>query len=180
MFALVSSIPLEEIKSMKISLATYLELWGIHRLGSTTSKNITKNVINIEDFYNKLSHTFLGDNMNISMFSNTVDYLYTTLKDKEDDIIMYSQYFNIIENKEKTFNICITNEIYNFKPRNKFADYLEDKYNVTIHIYDSVTKKIDFLVCDARSGTSKETKATKYKIPIVTSKEMEDIVKNEW
>lgn len=179
MFVLISSIPDDILKSKRITLSNYLELWCINKLGSTTAKNITKNVMDINDFFNKVSPEFISACMNISMFSDTVVYLYNILSSKKEDILYYSKYFNIATNKSKAINICITNEIYNFKPRSKFAEYLEEKYNITVYLYDSVTKKIDYLICDTRTGTGKEIKAEKYKIPIVSSQEMEGILKDE-
>ena len=162
-----------------ITLSTYLQLWCLPNLGSSNSNSIASKCKSIDDLYEKLNYDFLGNCLNISATSITVVRLYKMLKLNENNIKQISNYFNIIKKSGKSLVVCITGEIKGFKPRDKFASYLSYKYGVDVIVSSTLTRKVDYLICNSLSGTSKENKARNYNIPIITQEEMEEILSGQ-
>lgn len=71
------------------------------------------------------------------------------------------------EKKTKVLSVVITGKLS--KPRDELAKELSD---LGVDVCDSVTKKINYLVCDAPSSSSKYVKAVKLGIPIITEMEL--------
>lgn len=159
-----------------ISLSTYLQLWCLPGIGLSNSNSITSQCKSIDDLYDKLDYQYLSDCLNISHTSITVANIYKLLKSNEIKIRYISQYFNIIKKNGKSITVCITGEVKGFKPRDKFATYLSYKYGLDVILSSTITRKVDYLISNSLTGTSKETKARNYNIPIVTQEEMEAIL----
>lgn len=166
-----------EIQAIPITYPKYIELFCVNNLGSTKCQDIFSSVVSLQDFYTNLSTYELGKTLNISYYCQTITELYAELQAIKDEALFYESKFNITKGFSKSLNIVLTGEIDGYKPRELFVDYIQQTYHVNINLYSSVTKKIDYLVTDNQSMTSKRKKAIKYHIPIITHNDLENLLK---
>lgn len=79
------------------------------------------------------------------------------------------------QNTEHKFDVCITGKLNDFASRSKAADYLS-KYGISVK--GSVTKSVKYLICedDTKKGSSSYKKALANELPIVSIKELINII----
>ncbi len=154
-----------------IRLATYVSLFNFDGLGETYCNKIFGNYDSLENFYNEVmdsnSRRNIAKYLGISEYTDTVIKIDKTLKSSRVLLLSYLDLFKIKESHNKTINICITGAITNvldengnfFKPREKFAEYLTDKYSINFIVEKSASAIVKYVICDNPSGSSKERKA---------------------
>ncbi|QKN85299.1 NAD-dependent DNA ligase [Vibrio phage Quinn] len=79
------------------------------------------------------------------------------------------------QNTEHKFDVCITGKLNDYASRSKAADYLS-QFGITVK--GSVTKTVKYLVCEdeTKKGSSSYKKALANDLPIVTIKELINII----
>lgn len=154
-----------------IRLSTYVSLFNFDGLGETYCNKIFGNYDNLDKFYSEVmtdnSKQKIAKYLGISEYTDTVIKINKILKSNRSLLFSYLDLFKIKESHNKTINICITGAITNvlddngnfFKPREKFAEYLSDKYSINFIVEKSASAIVKYVICDNPNGSSKEKKA---------------------
>lgn len=178
-----------------IKLSTFIDAIQMETIGTTRANLIFNDFKTPDEFYNKLHSTekvefrkYLGECIKISSVSDTVKAIYDELIRAEKFIKYLAEPFKFQNVMDKTIYISITGPVTQlvddnekpFAPREKLGQYLTEKFNINV-IPTSISKKhVSYLVMDTNmKGNSKYNKAIKGKIPVVTSLELYEILKNK-
>lgn len=103
--------------------------------------------------------------------------LYEILKEFKDSFLEIEQYLKI-EQKSKLITVVISNELKNWNNKDQFVKVMSSKYNIDIHRADSVSSSIFCLITeDKNANTRKIENAKKKGLPIYTSMEFEEVLK---
>ena len=79
--------------------------------------------------------------------------------------------------QESNYTVCITGKLQNFKNRTEASKYLE---SLGVEVKSTVTKSLSYLICEEEDKTSSScVKASGYNIPILTIKELEEVLKHD-
>lgn len=164
---LAEKLMMEIDKSKQADLAVFLSACSIPLIGITAGKKVANVVDNpYEITTTKCKEAGLGDKATQSLVS-WVDSEY-----KEVLVALPVNFIKPDTTVEVTngYNIkaCITGKVPGFT-KSTLAEKLAVK---GVKVVNSVTKDLDYLVCEDRKGSSKELKATEYNIKIVTLSEL--------
>lgn len=159
-----------------ITLAQYISLWCFDTIGDTRSYRIFETYSTLDEFYDdfdKNSNTdifhrkeFIAKFLGIGAFNKTVDEIIKTLVIYRAELYRCLKYFKIRPVSNVVIRVCITGEITKvlddngkfFKPRDKFVDYIANKYSINVILAKQFTNDVDFLICDANISTSSKYK----------------------
>lgn len=151
-----------EIQNSKnTDFATFLSALNIPLVGSTLSKKIASQVVDLEGFCEN------ADLLNIG--TKAKENIYIWLESEFDDYYRLQKHLNLKREMHKEVpkkgSVCITGKLKEFTNRNEAKKFLEEHgYTVT----STVTGKTDFLICEEKSNSSKVKKAESLGIPILT------------
>ena len=169
-------------KSRSCKLENFLVALGIPLIGKSASKiisNYCEGDINTLHNLMKLSydwteHDGFGKEMvqsfydfwvaNIVMIKDLVQELHFVKNENNNQ-------FNGMLLKDKTF--CITGSLIEFKNREECENYIVSNGG---KIVSGVSKKTNYLICNEVSTSSKYKKAQDLNIPIITEKELKDMI----
>lgn len=171
-------------KSRECKLENFLISLGIHLIGKSASKIISKQCngdINIlhslmKNGYDWTNHDGFGKEMaqsfydfwvtNIAMIKELAQELKFIVIDHEKNVEKKGNSLN-----DKTF--CITGSLIEFKNREECENYIVSNGG---KIVSGVTKKTNYLICNEASTSSKYKKAQDLKIHIITEIELKDMI----
>lgn len=172
-----------------ISLATYISLYFFPNFGESYATRIFEDYDDLELFYKEVIDNqdcnpkhYIANKIGIAFYTNTVHNIYEYLYSNRDLLLKNLELFTIKKSHSSTIRICITGAVIRtlddngdyFKPREKFADYLSDKFSINVVLEKSATKSVEYVVCDAPSGSRKEKAAGNR---LVTSDRLVEILK---
>lgn len=154
-------------KSKTADLATFLSACSIPLIGLSAGKKVASVVDNPNEItIQKCKEAGLGDKATQSLVQ-WVDSEY-----KEELVALPVNFIKPDTTVEVTngYNIkaCITGRVPGYT-KSTLAEELAAK---GIKVVNSVTKDLDYLICEDKKGSSKELKATEYNIKIVTLSEL--------
>ncbi|WP_343128654.1 NAD-dependent DNA ligase LigA [Buchnera aphidicola (Kurisakia onigurumii)] len=168
----------------KISLEKFIYSLGIHGVGISVSKYLSKNYINIQNFINANLKDLLKIN---KIGKNIANNIISFLKNKDSMLIILKlikhvkfekKNLFILKNKKNFFlnkKIVITGKLIKFT-RNEINEIL--KKNGFI-IQNIVSKNTDFLLCGKYTHKSKKLiKSKKLKVKILNENEFLILIKN--
>lgn len=174
-----------------IKLSTYIVLFNFTKIGETYATKIFEDYNNLIKFYEdnidkKTSveiRNYIASKINISSYTDTVYDIGKTLLENREILFKYLDLFKFKEVHSKTIRICITGSVRKvlddngnyFAPREKFADYITDKYNINCILDKAVTNSTNYVICDSPSGSNKARKAGNR---LITSDKFVEIIKN--
>ena len=172
-----------------ITLAQYMSLWCFNGIGETYCNRIFSTYSSIEDFYKDMldyddngnistsfeskikGYKFISEFIHISFSTPTVKMIYETLLSVKDEVIRCIDIFKIKKVASKILQLCITGEILRvkqndgslFKPRERFAEYISNKYNINVILNKNYSNIVDFVIMDTPSNSRKAKAARKAK-----------------
>jgi NAD-dependent DNA ligase len=157
-------------KSKNISLGTFLSACSIPLIGSSAGMKIealTNNPKNIDKELCKKAG--LGDKAS----TNLVDWIENIYP-----ILNLPITFTEVSAKEEVkahTKVCITGKLNNYTK----AEAAKTLKPYGIEVVNTVSKNIDYLICDVEKNSSKEMKAKQLNINIITFDNLMEILKNE-
>jgi len=157
-----------EIEKSKVTtVAQFLAGFSIPLIGKTASaKIITADIGSLT--YESIRKFGLGDKASTNLANWIVSeypyYADLPISFKEEKVVEYS----------KEYSICVTGKIPGYTKAKITAELSE----LGVQVTSSVTKKTTHLVCDNPTGSLKEQKAEKLKLPILTYNEFKEDIKN--
>lgn len=153
-----------------ISLATYIALYYFKNFGETYANKVFEDYDDLNKFYQEVIDNnsldpkiYISTKLNISYTTDTVKNILNYLIMYRDILLENIELFNIKKSHDKTVRICITGAITRctddngeyFKPRERFADFLSDKFKINVIIEKSASKNVEYVVCDSNTGSRK-------------------------
>jgi DNA ligase (NAD+) len=158
--------------SKESSLDKLLNAFSINLIGSTAARKITDKVHHIDDITHKTcTDAGLGPKACDSLLSwidkefvGNLDVLPFTFKspEKKDTVV-----------KVLDLTAVITGKLDDFKNRNEAGEYLR---SLGFKVTTSISKNTDYLVDETGKSSSKRTKAESLNIPIVTIKQLVNLI----
>lgn len=155
-------------KSLVIPVAQFLQAFSIPLIGKTASTKVITNDIGAIT-YDSLRGNGLGD----KSASNLAEWVI-------NDYPYYADLpnsFEVIEEQSFStqYSACVTGKV----PGYTKATITSELAALGVQVTSSVTKKTTHLVCDKPTGSLKEQKAEKLKLPILTYKEFKEELQND-
>ena len=151
-------------------------------LGCLSIPLVGKQVANkLKPYVTKLDDIDLPLCNRVKLGDKTTKSLLTWLDNNKSifkELPTYSFNSSSSSKKEVRFICCITGKLNDYSSRAKAIEVLESK---GVEVKSTVSKKVDYLICDIENSTSSSiTKAIRYEIPIVTMKTfLKEISNNE-
>lgn len=154
-----------------IRLSTYISLFNFDGLGESYCNKIFGNYDNLDKFYKEIitdnSRKLISNFIGISPYTDTVINIDKILRNNKELIYKYINKFIIKSSHDTSISICITgaitrvldNEGNFFKPRERFAEYLSDRFKINFNIEKTASNNVRYVICDNPSGSRKEKKA---------------------
>lgn len=160
----------QEIENSKnTNLGTFLAACSIPLIGTTAANKVamlTNNPLTIDKELCKRAG--LGDKATNNLVNwIETEYVFMDLPVSFKEIQKTAQVNNI--------SVCITGKIKGYT-KNSLTEYLN---SLGISVVNSVSSKVDYLLCDELKGSSKENKAISLDIEILTLEQFKEILKNE-
>lgn len=158
---------IEEIeKTKKIPFYMFIAAAGIPLIGLTAAKKLM-HIDNPFDLSREVcKNAGLGDKATNNLMNWITEEYELNLVD------LPIEFTSEVNDNSGNIKVCITGKVAGYT-KETLANYLK-QYNV-ITVND-VTKDTNYLICETKKGSTKENKATKLSIPIVTLKEFEEII----
>ena len=152
----------EIAQSKTISLATYIQAFGITLIGNSISTKIAKHTDSLWDIHR-------GTCEEAGLGVKATNYLLQWINKNEDKYrdlpITPSIPVQTIE-VEELYKIVITGKLNDYSSRTKAKDFLETK---GVTVMSGISSKVNYLICDLEnSSSSSHTKAKKLNIPIIS------------
>ena len=161
------SLEIDKVCSMPLSL--FLSACSIPLIGKTASEKVASEINDPKLITIKYcKEKGLGDKATNNLI-NWLDNIYPML----DIPIKFSSTY--IKSINKGIKVCITGKI----PGYTKAKLKEKLIEFNINIVDNLTKDTAYLLCAEKKNSTKEQKAVKLNIKIVTLEEIMEIVKND-
>lgn len=161
-----------ELNKTGITVSQYMNAWSFNGIGSTRCTDIFTPYSSIEKFYKDYEdpielRRYIARRCNISMGCDTVERIANILITNKDGIIECAKPFRFKKTSSQVIQFTITKDIHNvtrhdkteFKPRELFADYLNDLFDVQLIYYKTFSQKCNYLICDEACNTMKIKKA---------------------
>jgi len=153
-------------KSKNVTLDIFIAAFSIPLVGKTIANKIATKVHSITDINAELcKEAGVGE--------KATNNLINWLKDE------YPQFETLpintapIEDKEVNLQVCITGKLNGFTSRNKASEFYS---NFGVRVVNSISSKVNYLICDDDSNSSKTNKARELNIPIITTNEFLSII----
>lgn len=162
---LATKLIAEITKSRETSIDKFIAACSIPLVGQTAGRKLA-NVITypFEITQDNCKKAGLGDKAT----SNLMEWLNTTWDTLENIDLSFAEIAQ--DTKESNVTVCITGKIPGYT-KAKLAEYLSEFGVATV---SSVSKNIDYLICNDVKNSTKERKATELGIKIVT---LENLIK---
>jgi DNA ligase (NAD+) len=151
------------------TLESFISSLGIPLIGRTVAKELCKHINSYEDFREKVDNKF-----NFSEYDGFAgaktdaiwNYDYTEA-DKIYPLLNIAEVtLNSVQHSCDGLTICITGKLQQFKKRDDFKAWIEERGG---KVTNSVTSKTNYLINnDINSTTSKNATAKKLNVPIIT------------
>lgn len=160
-----------------ITVAKYIQLWGLPNLGKDRANAIFGTISSLADFYSNImpytleARNFIAEKLHQSPYTKSITDIINTLTMYKDELLRCIKYFNITPVSDTVIQVVITNEITRvlddngnqFKPRSKFVEWVSQKYGINVILNSSFSQKnTNFCIADVRTGTKKEKDASKF------------------
>lgn len=153
-----------EIENSKhTTLDKFIAACSIPLIGQTAGKKLASVISNPFDLsYENCKKAGLGDKAT----ENLLSWFNTEFMDNLSTLPL--EFTESTSTKDSSITICITGKIPGYT-KSKLAQELA---SFGVNVVDNVSKKIDYLVCNARKDSTKERKATELGIKILTLDEL--------
>lgn len=154
-----------------ITVSEFLAAMSIPLIGDTAARKIQ--VPTIGDITKEVCKTSgLGDKATENLMQ-WINNQWPFMNDKWAKFIVNTK-ANTIKSQSTGITVCITGKLNDFSNRTSAAEYLQ---SLGITVKDSVTKAVNYLICEDGSTTSSSyKKATELNKPIITIKNLEEII----
>lgn len=166
---------ISERVSQGITLAEFISACSINLVGETAAKKLA--TLSQEDLEKCSVSTFKSYGLGDVASANLVDWARTAWAEG------YKHTWGSVLSAPKQIQqaaasrgivVCITGKLNDFSNRSSAAQHLE---SLGVEVKDSVTKAVNYLICeDGSTSSSSYTKAIKNNIPILTIKDLEEIL----
>lgn len=163
----------EIVNSRTVPLSIFIQAFGIPLIGnSATTKlaKVTDSLWNINEEVCKKAGLGKVVTNNLLQWINKNEVNYRDLP--VTPIVNKTE----VKETENLFKVVITGKLNDFSSRNKAKDFLATK---GITVVDTVSKNINYLICDQNSISSSSTKATALNIPIITMNDLLNIINGD-
>ena len=185
----------DKMKNNPIDLYKFMNCWGLEQLGATNSQKVFNDVDDLEEFYDNIESDIcwinknLSDKLKIDGYSQTIKDIESFLLENKRYILDTASNFKFKKAKKGTVVITITGEISkskredgtSYKPRQKFAEEMSDKYGINVLYSNHITQNTNYLICDSDNGHTKINKVKNNpafkNVEAITSLEFENIMK---
>lgn len=166
---------LQERISQGITLAEFISANSINLVGETAAKKLA--TLSQKDLEECSVTTFKSYGLGEVASTNLVEWVYSTwadfYKDTWGSVLSSPKQIQQATTKSGIV-VCITGKLNDFSNRSSAAQHLE---SLGVEVKDSVTKAVNYLICeDGSTSSSSYTKAIKNNIPILTIKDLEEIL----
>ena len=145
--------------------STFLSALSIPLIGNTASRKIgtvANSLIDITDPL--LQEAGIGEKAR----SNLINWLNNNIHEYEN-LVIFNEKKTVIKAAKQMGNVVITGKLDNFKNRTEASDFLRE---LGFNILSGVSSKVNYLVCEDGSNSSKSTKAKSLGINICTIKQL--------
>lgn len=174
---------LKEVLNKEYKLHEVVRMLRMKGLDTSANK-LFKRFNSMDDFFKEFDAggvKFVSDTLGIGKGTESIMAIdiYKTIKDSREELYKAERIFKI--NKDGSgaeLQIAITGSLIGYK-KAKYVSFLNEKLKgrLTVVMGNSVTMETKYLVCDAdESGSTKYTAALNKGIPIVSSKELVNIL----
>jgi len=158
--------------SREVPVNLFIQSFGITLIGNSASVKLAKYTNSLWEIDKEIcSKAGLGE--------KATNYLLQWIKrnrDRYSTLPITMKAITIQSKPEELYKVCITGKLDNFSSRNKAKEFLE---NEGATVMSGISSKINYLVCDDSSRSSKHTKAESLNIPIITMNDLLNKIKGD-